>query len=122
MCGFVGLMCAIIAQGAMVRDGGTEVAKTYSVEETKTYSAARERAAETTTQQAKDSDTADKGKEAGTNEEKCSYKDVPMAMDTIASGLLTAPYVERICSEKSCSGCEQAIKDAMKMLDDYFLD
>ena len=72
MCVFVGLMCAIIAQGAMVRDGGIEVAKTYSVEETKTYSAARERAAETNTQQAKDSDTADKSKEAGTNEERWS--------------------------------------------------
>ena len=58
MCGFVGLMCAIIAQGAMVRDGGTEVAKTYSVEETKTYSAARERAAETNTQDPRGAKTA----------------------------------------------------------------
>lgn len=46
MCGFIGLMCAIVAHGAIVRDGDKEEAKTYSVEEAKTYSAAADRAAE----------------------------------------------------------------------------
>ena len=47
MCGFIGLMCAIVAQGAIiVRDEGTEEARTYS--------AAAERAAEISSEQAKE--------------------------------------------------------------------
>ena len=41
------LTFAIVAQGAIVRDGGAEEAKTHSVEEARTYAAVADRAAET---------------------------------------------------------------------------